>query len=358
MKNVLFITHGSKNIGMGHVMRCVSLANAFRSKEWKVLFFSKYVLGREYIETQQFELLTVSAEKERQEDNFEYGNVQELKQEWNMLEKMLTKQDIDVILVDSYNVSNEYFQALRQYTKCLVYLDDIAAFSYDVDVILNYNFSAFHMGYENILKKQFLLLGVKYCPLRKEFLQIKQHVTKARIEDVLITTGAADPKNMTCKFLLLCLKYLPQCRLHIIVGKAFVYQSEIRELQRKNSNISLYENPKRMSEIMLKCDVAVTAGGSTMYELAACGIPMVTFIYADNQRPAVEMLEQEGYIVNLGEYFSVEKNFWLKSMNLFENKKLRETMSGNLQKLVDGKGAERVVEELETILEKRGRESL
>jgi len=113
-----------------------------------------------------------------------------------------------------------------------------------------------------------------------------------------------------------------------------------------------------MSEIMLKCDVAVTAGGSTMYELAACGIPMVTFIYADNQRPAVEMLEQEGYIVNLGEYFSVEKNFWLKSMNLFENKKLRETMSGNLQKLVDGKGAERVVEELETILEKRGRESL
>jgi len=68
-----------------------------------------------------------------------------------------------------------------------------------------------------------------------------------------------------------------------------------------------------MSEIMLKCDVAVTAGGSTMYELAACGIPMVTFIYADNQRPAVEMLEQEGYIVKLrGKvFFSVdEKIFW------------------------------------------------
>lgn len=358
MKKILFITHGSKNIGMGHVMRCVSFANAFRDREWDVTFFSKYVLGREYIEQQQFPLLSVPEEKERENNNFEYGNVQELKQEWNLLEKLLIKQKIDVILVDSYNVSNEYFQALRQYTKCLVYLDDIASFSYDVDVVLNYNFSAFHMGYEKKLKNQITMLGVKYCPLRKEFLQMQQHVTKAEVEDIFITTGAADPKNMMCKFILLCLKHLPQCRLHVIVGKAFIYQSEIKKIQRENSNIILYENPKKMSEIMLKCDVAVTAGGSTMYELAACGIPMIAFIYAENQRPAVELLEKEGYIVNLEEYSSVEKNFLKKSKKLFENSKIRENMTKNLQQLVDGQGAERVVREVENILKKKCKEDL
>lgn len=350
MKNILFVTHGSKNIGMGHVMRCVSLANAFRNKGWQVSFFSKYALGREYIEKQQFDLLPVPVEKEKETCEFEYGSHMELEQEANVLTKLLAEQSMDIIFVDSYNVSNVYFGKLHQYTKCLVYLDDIAAFSYDVDAVLNYNFSAFSMGYEKLLHKSKLLLGVKYCPLREEFLQMKQRVTKKKVEDILITTGAADPKNMAGKLLMLCEKYLPQCRLHVVVGKAFLCKQELYELQDKNSNIVLYENPKKMSDIMLKCDVAVTAGGSTMYELAACGIPMVTFIYAENQRPAVEMLEQKEYVVNLGEYSSVESDFWDKSMELFENTQLRENLTFRLQKLVDGKGAERVVEELTAII--------
>ena len=349
MKNILFITHGSRNIGMGHVMRCVSLANAFRNQKWNVTFFSKYQLGREYIEKQYFNLLAASIE-EKENTNFEYGNVQELEQEWNMLEPMLINQNIDVILVDSYNVSNKYFQALRQYTKCLVYLDDIAAFSYDVDVVLNYNFSAFDMGYEEILKHQTLLLGVKYCPLREEFLNMPQRAINQNVTDILITTGAADPKNMTGQIISLCEKHLSQCKLHVVVGKAFVQKAKLYELQNKNNNILLYENPAKMSEIMLKCDVAITAGGSTMYELAACGVPMLSFLYAENQRPAVERLEKEGYIVNLGEYSNIEDSFWRRSEELFRNDKLRKEMSSNLQKLVDGKGAERVVEELERIL--------
>ena len=350
MKNILVIAHGSKNIGMGHVMRCVSLANAFRNKEWQVTFFSKYALGREYIEKQQFALLPVLVEQEKENSDFEYGNNLELEQELSVLKSVIKEQKWDIILVDSYNVSNAYFGELCQYTKCLVYLDDIAAFAYDVDVVLNYNFSAFSMGYEKLLKKQRVLLGVKYCPLREEFLQMEQHVTKKKVEDVLITTGAADPKNMAGKFMVLCEKYLSQCRLHVVVGKAFLCKQELYKLRDKYSNIVLYENPKNMSDIMRKCDVAITAGGSTMYELAACGIPMVSFIYAENQRPSVELLEQEGYAVNLGEYASVEDNFWKKSRKVFEQADLREEMTSRLQKLVDGKGAERVVDELAAIV--------
>ena len=176
---------------------------------------------------------------------------------------------------------------------------------------------------------------------------MSKRVINAKVADIFITTGAADPKNVTSGLISLALEQLPQCRLHVVVGKAFVYKDELYELQAKNNNILLYENPPKMSEIMRKCDVAITAGGSTMYELAACGIPIIAFIYAENQRPAVEILEKEGYIINLGEYVGIKESFWNKTEKLFRDDNLRREMSEKLQKLVDGKGAERVVEALE-----------
>ena len=186
--------------------------------------------------------IVIPVEKEKETCEFEYGSHMELEQEANVLTKLLAEQSMDIIFVDSYNVSNVYFGKLHKYTKCLVYLDDIAAFSYDVDVVLNYNFSAFQMGYEEILKEQKLLLGVKYCPLREEFLNMPKRAINEKVADIFITTGAADPKNVTSGLISLALEQLPQCRLHVVVGKAFVYKDELYELQAKNNNILLYEN--------------------------------------------------------------------------------------------------------------------
>lgn len=252
--------------------------------------------------------------------------------------------------MDSYNVSNEYFRLLRQYAKCLVYVDDLAAFSYEVDVVLNYNVSAFSMGYENLLKGPVLLAGVSYCPLREEFLNMPARECKDEVTDLLITTGGADPKNVTGQLISLCEEYAPTCRLHVVVGKAFVYKAQLYELQQQNRNIMLYENPEKMSEVMLRCDMAITAGGSTMYELAACGIPMFSFIYAENQRPAVEWLEQEGYVVNLGEYLGIKESFPEKFVEFYKDDVWRKKMSIRLQKLVDGCGAKRVADAVEGLM--------
>lgn len=346
-KKVIFITHGNKNIGMGHVMRCVSLAGAFRKRLWDVKFYSKFQLGYEYIEKQQFQMLHMPIELETEQDQFQYGSAQELEREWEHLSSFFEEEKPDVIVVDSYNVTNQYFDRLRSFTKCLLYIDDVAAFSYHVDVVLNPNFSGSYMKYEKGMGGQKFFLGVKYCLLREEFTNMQKHRIEQQVTDVLITTGAADPENMSLKIAYACFSIDRDMVLHIVVGKAFVHKRSLEELQRQMSNVILYENPPKMSEIMQKCDLAIAAGGSTLYELSSCGIPTLAFIYAENQRLGVELLEQDGYIGNLGDCEHWEKNFASNWQQIVFDYQLRKKMSEKMQKLVDGRGADRVVEELE-----------
>jgi spore coat polysaccharide biosynthesis predicted glycosyltransferase SpsG len=68
----------------------------------------------------------------------------------------------------------------------------------------------------------------------------------------------------------------------------------------KNRNVVLHENVSKMSEIMLRSDISISAGGSTLYELCACGTPTLGMVIADNQIEIVDMLSAEGYITNIG----------------------------------------------------------
>lgn len=349
-KTVLFFAHGGKSVGMGHVIRCCSLADTFRSAGWKVSFYSKLKIGQTYIKKQKFSVFPSIAQVEDNAEDFSYGTEEELKKDCVTIKKLCFQLHPDVIIADSYNVTDWYFKELRKQTKCLVYIDDVMAFPYDVDVVINQNIFAKKEDYTVLNSQQRFLMGTQYSLIRDEFCHLPKRVIGERIRNVMITTGAADPHNVTLHILQLCKILTDEVQFHVVVGNAFSHRQDLLEYAEKHKEVVLYEQLSKMSSIMLKCDVAISAGGSTLYELAACGTPAMAFFYAENQRQIVEELERLGNILNLDSYEKLEENF----MRKWEEIKVyarRKEMSCQMQKLIDGKGKLRIIEEIETFLQ-------
>ena len=356
-KRITFVTHGSKQLGMGHVMRCCSLAEAFRQNGWEVFFLSKFYLGGELIRQKGF-LVEVLEKEESKEasDGFYFGKTEELRSDIEWISSVLSKQKTDVICLDSYNVNPWFLKELKKLTPCLVYLDDLAAWDYPVDIILNPNVDAKEKGYAQFKNQQKQLLGLAYCLLREEFSNLPKREAKEDIKDFLITTGAADPWIMTEACLELCQQICPEAVYHLIIGNAFQKQEEWAK--KASGQIRIYQSPQAMSEIMLQCDVAVSAGGSTLYELAACGVPTLAFLYSENQRGVVEYFSERELLVNMGEFQNIrdkEKRAverFSMGWNEIRSQKRRQDIIEKQQSLFDGKGRNRVVKEIEEFLKR------
>lgn len=346
---VYFIAHGNDKVGMGHIMRTLSLAEAFRECGHDVSFFSRYKQGLDIITNKGFDVKKLPEQNsDIERPGFFYGSQEELERDPDVISDELAEQP-DIIVLDSYNVTALYLERLRNLTKCLVYIDDLNAFSYPVDILINGTASADEMGYEEMQEAK-LLLGVKYNLLRKEFKEIAKRDVKRSISDIIITTGNSDPLHMTEK-LLRCLMYEKKFsthQYHVIVGTGFEKNIWMDKEIAENRHIFLYDKPSNMPEIMLKCDMAVAAGGSTLYELAACGVPAVVFAYADNQLAQIKALEKKGLLRYIGRYNEVDDRCLVEnSIYLKDHFEYRKSMVRQLQMLVDGNGTHRIVKKVE-----------
>lgn len=173
-----------------------------------------------------------------------------------------------------------------------------------------------------------------------------------------MTVGGGDPLNLTPKII----KAIDnihnftyndfiskdKLELDLIIGPAFDNVEEIiavvKELQLKTS---LHFNVQQMSDMMLQADLAVCAGGSTLYELAATGTPAIAILQAENQVKGAQTLAEKRVIINLGPGDRLEaEDIGGGLLELINNYELRKNMSKRGQKLVDGKGAVRCVKEI------------
>jgi spore coat polysaccharide biosynthesis predicted glycosyltransferase SpsG len=136
---------------------------------------------------------------------------------------------------------------------------------------------------------------------------------------------------------------------HIVAGRLNPHNDDLHLLEREFDGVFVHMNVKEMSKLMLNCDIAVSAGGSTLYELCACGVPTIAFSWADNQVNAVKCFG-EGYMINAGD-FRENEELCLSSIqsgvsNLADDYELRYEMSEKTRHLVDGYGAMRIAESL------------
>lgn len=279
-------------------------------------------------------------------------------EELNQLISIIKNESIDILITDSYSFDQAYLLELKRVVGKLVSIHDFAPFPFPSDLVINGNIYAPDLEYSPLTANTKFLLGTKYLLMRDEFSGLAERSLKKEVKNILVTTGGGDPLNLTPKIVesigLLdgfpVSKFFDRDKLHldIVIGPVFNNLKQIVEtVQSLDMDISLHFNPGKMSSLMLKCDLAVSAGGSTLYELAAAGTPTLALLQADNQIQGAEALHEKGAIINLGKGDQVQTDRISESIaELINDFELRKRMSTTGQKLVDGKGVQRCVKEI------------
>lgn len=331
---VIFRTDGNPQIGSGHIMRCLSLADAFGDLGQAVVFVTADDCFQSVIRSRGYECIVLSTEYDHMED------------ELPRFLALLQKQRPGCVLLDSYFVTPGYMSVVRREAP-LVYIDDLNAFDYPANLVVNYTLYGKKLPYP---KNKRYLLGPQYALLRKEFQNVPAWRATEQVRNVLLSTGGADLEHVALK----CVQYLlgqPTSHIiyHVILGAMNQDIPEIERISAGCSCIQLHRNVTDMRSLMLQCDAAVSAGGTTLFELCACGLPTVTYVLADNQIMNAESFEESGLMLYAGDVRAdmhcAERIFDCLKM-LVRNQPLRQRMSNRMQALVNGNGAVCLAEEL------------
>ena len=237
----------------------------------------------------------------------------------------------DIIVLDTYNICDEYISALRTPGRILVCVDDNALYNYDCDVLLNYGLHATHLEFSFCGAPPHLLLGPKYALLRSEFLETAPIEVKQQAANVFVCFGGADVRDFT-PVAIKALASIPGVNLNVVLGAHTKCDAEVFAMQ--GENIKVHKNPESVAKIMTACDIAVVSASTICYELAALGIPSIVIPQADNQLENAATLEKMGLMKNL-----CNKNLRQEAEALLNNYPRRKHEHKRLMETVDPGGA-------------------
>ncbi len=319
-------------IATGHVMRCLSIADAAKEMGEEVTFILADNQAEDYIISRGYQVIVLGSRWDAMET------------ELPVLLDLIKKRNIESVLIDSYQVTEKYLKELTKETRT-IYLDDLSAFHYPVDSIICYANYYKKFAYEENYLTDKLYLGLNYVPLRKEFQNCCPKVINEQVENLLLLSGGTDNYHILSR-LLEGVELVKYRQVHVVCGK---YNADYEDLKLKNkdcSNVYIHKAVTDMKRYMEEADLVITAGGSTLYELCAVGTPAISYSFADNQLDNVRKFQEDGMIDYAGDIRcdNVMDNVGKLLEKYVNNKALRQECSIKMQKVVDGYGARRIAE--------------
>lgn len=319
---VSIITEGFRNTGYGHITRCISLYQAFQERK---IFPTLYVNGDE--KSKKFLI------------NFNYEIIDWLNHPAQLIKKIINS---DILIIDSYLASKEFYDNIYKFTKILLIIDDYMRIDYSAGIVLNGTINAEQFQYPNKKEVEYLL-GSKYIPIRKAFWDIPNRKYKNNLSLILITFGGQDIRNLTLPVVKALIDYDPDLKLKVVFGNK--NSEEFKEEQKINAEFYFSVNEEEMKNLMLECDLAIAAAGQTLYELAATGTPTIAVAVADNQRHNINEWHEAGFLLEPIYYNDI--NCIKKIIDQVEKMKsirIRKKLGKNGKAKVDGKGSQIIVD--------------
>lgn len=320
--NVWIRADGNHILASGHFRRTMAIAQELKNRGSHVLF----LLSGD--ESRDFFIHLMDQDKTKWDYlvlGVPYGKPLD---ELPVLEKIAEGIKPDWMLVDSYAVGESYFASLRKIASKTAYIDDLMQFDPEVDILLNYG-PCVKQEKAWYQKAKMKLLGPSYVPLRPQFFDLYPKV-RQEVTTVLIATGGTDPYEM---------------------AGALKEMVEDRGLKAKVVAPG-YPYVTRMAGLMQECDLAFSAGGTTLYELCAAGVPAASFSMAENQTVFAESMATSEACWYLGDVQTKagKKEVLKKAMSWLDERcsscglEIRQKESACMHHLTDGKGASRIAD--------------
>ncbi len=341
-KRIVYIrADGDSKIGMGHIYRCMALADVLGQAIGRknIRFFTKNSkVSQEILRYNMYDVLSSSTQ------DAEFTNREFI--------HLLNEQKSDCVVVnDLIATSCEYMRQLTKNRYLTVNLDDTGDGASLADCLVQ---ATIEMDDYDDGK---LLMGPRFVLLRQEFREwaAKPREVKRKHLKLLVTMGGSDPYNFTSKVLRAIEQSYWTGEVTVILGPASENRVEVEKIiESGTKHYQLIHGTNRMAELMYLHDLAVFAGGTTRYELAAVGTPAITLTYQEIQDARVNRFAQYGTLINLGIGNLVQEEKITQTLNdLQANQTCRNAMGENGKKTVDGRGAERLAEKIIRLMEDR-----
>jgi UDP-2,4-diacetamido-2,4,6-trideoxy-beta-L-altropyranose hydrolase len=342
--NLVIRADANSIVGTGHLMRCMALAQGWNDCVGQVTFLS-------HCESENLHKRIRSEGFNFQPIEFAHPDPCDLNRTISILSD-LTKPNHSTkntwLILDGYHFTPDYQKALRTDIYNLLVLDDMVHLNhYHADILLNQNIHAPKLKYP-CDKETIKLLGCDYALLRREFLRYRnwRRHTQRRAKKILVTLGGVDPDNVTLKVVkALSLIDDPGLEIKIVVGPSNPNINSLKAaLSHLPLNCNLLFNVSDMPSLMAWADVAVSAAGSTCWELAFMGLPGLIITIADNQVEIAKGLGRAGAMIDLGWHENISIEQLAKTLNIILQSHLkRATLSEKGQKLVDGMGGKKII---------------
>ena len=329
----------NRQIGTGHIMRTLALAQAARDLGGRVAFLVSEVPNtlesRILANVDSFERMDVEAGSSK--DLHEtVARAREFGSSW--------------VVLDSYRFGFEFQSVLKDADMNVLFLDDYGhGRPYTADFVLNQNIGACKETYLDRSAHTELLLGPRYALLRKEFWAWRtweRDLERSR-SHLLVTLGGSDPDNVTMRLVeALRGPRFSHLSVTIVVGAGHPWRAKLTEVAEKDGHVVLW-NVDDMDQRMVDTDLAIGAAGSTAYELCFLALPALLVILTENQRLNGEKLQQAGAARCIGWHSDVDDVALADALAEFvEDTDANISMSIAGRRLVDGRGAHRVARRL------------
>lgn len=318
-------------IATGHMMRCMAIADAARKKGEETTFLLADSNAESLLKNKGYRYIILDSTWTDMEGELE------------KLLPILHREKPKRLLVDSYQVTAGYLLAIKEETE-VVYLDDLNSSVLPVDAVICYAIYADKFGYEKQYPNSKLYLGTKYTPLRNEFSFVPEKKINKEIESVLVLSGGTDRYCVLERVIDRLLRIFSG-QIDAVCGILNENYSQLAERYRDTGRVRLHRSLSNIAGYMQSADLAISAGGTTLYELCACGTPAISYAIADNQLDNVQRFDAEGLIFYAGDARSEEIEDAVEKCYLrYQDAALRADISHRMQSLVDGKGAPRIAE--------------
>lgn len=338
-----FRVEATSQIGLGHLIRCLSLAKMLES-DFSPTFLCQFTPPNliELIERENFPVIVIPAE-----------NLHCLHEEKNLYRNILSPKDLMVL--DGYHFTLSYQRFLKEFGITLIMIDDNAEIEFCADLIINHNAYATNLEYKTVSYCQ-LALGTDYILLRPEFLQNKDfHKDVSSVKRVFLCLGGSDYDNSTFLLTQYLIQYaharhLREWEIDIVVGPGYLHWDCLRNwvasfpCEASTGKIYLEKNlsAAEMCTHLKACDLAIVPTSGLIWEVCMLGIPAIAGMTAENQFKVMDAIKEKEAAHCLGWWKEVTaEKLWQALDSLKQNQELRKQMIGRQKTLVDGKSPER-----------------
>jgi UDP-2,4-diacetamido-2,4,6-trideoxy-beta-L-altropyranose hydrolase len=328
---LLFRCDANPSIGIGHVMRCLALAQAWRAVGGHSVFAAAELPSglTTHLRGDGFDLVHLQQSR---------GTIEDA----NATSQAARSASADWVVIDGDAFGTDFIHVVRDSNKRVLLIDDFAKReSFPADLIWNPNIGASEEDYRRKNFHARLLLGSPYIPLRREFTSLKlERRFPDQAKRILVTLGGSDPENLAPR-IVGALRDVDALRLTVVAGPGYEHWDALQPLSAPA--IRLLQNRSDMPALMHDADLAITAAGGTLWELLYCRCAVLSYSRNPVQARVVDQVAKRGAAVDLGDTRHFDSSTLAAAVErLAADRPLRQRMADTARLHIDGKGPDRV----------------